>query len=1034
MRKLFSFIALIALIFFTPVLIWGIKSAPYDSSLVLENRVGETPKQSGAAFALNYMKANAKVASVQDVDSTMDQLKAYDAIYVTTEDGFSTTVDQWNTVKVNIDQNRPTILFAEYGAIQNTEPGPVADQIAQDLGVEASGWSGLFVEDLENYDSAIPDRVYDYFGDNWNFSGPGLVLNNDVENVTHVVEIDTKEEELTLDLITTDKGREEGFKEARKPYSGWFDIVSPTEDTEVMYTFDIPLSDEVKEKFDELDIPETIPAVTKHRNGASHRFYMAGTFSQSEAIPLFYQFQGLPRLYSVFDRFSSSSFYWNSYFPIISQAMKLHADFSEGLGAEFAAVANENEGDIRYPARMNYDLDRIEINVDGQWEPTLVKGVNLGMASPGHFPGEAGITEGEYYEWFKMIAEMNANTIRVYTLHPPGFYRALAKYNAEHEDKVYVFHGVWINEDWITGDADAFHEEAVQGFRQEIEHVVDALHGNVIVEHVPGHASGVYATDVSDYVIGWVIGTEWDPFMVKGTNEKHQDVGDFNGTYYETKDANPMEYWIASHMEYVTDYEISNYNEIRPMSFTNWVTTDILHHPSDDSNKEDISEINPNHIYTKGIMDEVGQFASYHVYPYYPDFLYLDKKYLNKVDHRGEQNTYYGYLQELRSVHNMPVLVAEFGVPSSRGRTHTGPMGMHQGSVSEQEQGEYIQRMFEDMLETNYMGGLIFTWQDEWFKRTWNTMDFDNPDRRPYWSNRQTSEQQFGLLSFDPDKIKVDGDVKDWEGDPLYVGDKGDPIQAAYVDHDEAYLYLRLDLDDSAPSTGYPVALIDTIQGQGNHGINKFNATSDTAADFLLSLEEDESRVMVDANYEMHSYYYGWLYGYMDINDHMFDRNSGEFLPIKYVLNGQMKNAETGEIYPFEDYETGFLREGNGNPEADDFYSLTDYSWSADRKQVEVRIPWLLLSFKDPSRKEIVGDFVTKEDIRASDFLKDIGFSFMYVQNETPVQSLPESNSGSTVGSMKRYTWENWDMVEVPFPSRLKQSYFHVQDYFATLD
>ncbi|MEA2120651.1 hypothetical protein, partial [Halovibrio sp. HP20-50] len=83
------------------------------------------------------------------------------------------------------------------------------------------------------------------------------------------------------------------------------------------------------------------------------------------------------------------------------------------------------------------------------------------------------------------------------------------------------------------------------------------------------------------------------------------------------------------------------------------------------------------------------------------------------------------------------------------GRTHTGPMGMHQGMVSEKEQGEFIQRMFEDMLDTNYMGGLIFTWQDEWFKRTWNTMDFDNPNRRPYWSNAQTSEQQFGLLSFD---------------------------------------------------------------------------------------------------------------------------------------------------------------------------------------------------------------------------------------------------------------------------------------------
>ncbi|MRH43354.1 hypothetical protein GH741_11760 [Aquibacillus halophilus] len=52
-----------------------------------------------------------------------------------------------------------------------------------------------------------------------------------------------------------------------------------------------------------------------------------------------------------------------------------------------------------------------------------IKGVNIGMAKPGHFPGEVAITEEEYYRWFKLIGEMNANTIRVYTIHPPGFYR-----------------------------------------------------------------------------------------------------------------------------------------------------------------------------------------------------------------------------------------------------------------------------------------------------------------------------------------------------------------------------------------------------------------------------------------------------------------------------------------------------------------------------------------------------------------------------------------------------------------------------------
>lgn len=52
----------------------------------------------------------------------------------------------------------------------------------------------------------------------------------------------------------------------------------------------------------------------------------------------------------------------------------------------------------------------------------------------------------------------------------------------------------------------------------------------------------------------------------------------------------------------------------------------------------------------------------------------------------------------------------------------------------------------------------------------------------------------------------------------------------------------------------------------------------------------------------------------------------------------------------------------------------------------------------------------------------------------SPVQALPQSATGATVGEMHRYTWDNWDMVPVPFPSRLKHSYFHIQDYFATVE
>ena len=84
-----------------------------------------------------------------------------------------------------------------------------------------------------------------------------------------------------------------------------------------------------------------------------------------------------------------------------------------------------------------------QIFKDGEWEPMTLKGVNLGMGKPGAFPGEAAITEEEYYRWFEYIGNMNANVIRVYTLHPPGFYNSLHRYNENHDEKLYVIHGVW---------------------------------------------------------------------------------------------------------------------------------------------------------------------------------------------------------------------------------------------------------------------------------------------------------------------------------------------------------------------------------------------------------------------------------------------------------------------------------------------------------------------------------------------------------------------------------------------------------------
>lgn len=116
---------------------------------------------------------------------------------------------------------------------------------------------------------------------------------------------------------------------------------------------------------------------------------------------------------------------------------------------------------------------------------------------------------------------------------------------------------------------------------------------------------------------------------------------------------------------------------------------------------------------------------------------------------------------------------------------------MSQGYATEEQQAQWIISMNKDLQASGCAGGFIFSWQDEWFKRTWNTADYENPERRPYWMNVESPEECFGLLAFEPGKkdalVKVDGDDSEWRKKDLITENDGIRV---YAKLDSAYLYL----------------------------------------------------------------------------------------------------------------------------------------------------------------------------------------------------------------------------------------------------
>ncbi|MGR5904806.1 hypothetical protein ACT7DI_05900 [Bacillus paranthracis] len=79
----------------------------------------------------------------------------------------------------------------------------------------------------------------------------------------------------------------------------------------------------------------------------------------------------------------------------------------------------------------------------------------------------------------KQISEMGANTIRIYTIHPPAFYEALFEFNQQAKQPLYFFHGVWVEEEQLLETKDAY--KSKNELFKNIERTADVIHGNTTI-------------------------------------------------------------------------------------------------------------------------------------------------------------------------------------------------------------------------------------------------------------------------------------------------------------------------------------------------------------------------------------------------------------------------------------------------------------------------------------------------------------------------------------------------------------------------
>jgi hypothetical protein len=626
-------------------------------------------------------------------------------------------------------------------------------------------------------------------------------------------------------------------------------------------------------------------------------------------------------------------------------------------------------------------------DASGSWREFYVNGINLGAALPGRHPSEFPAAD-VYRTWIAQMAEMGANTVRLYTIHPPHFYQALLEHNLAHPDApLWIIQGVWAEPPPRNDFSDPTWQRELF---QEMERVVDLLHGRADIAPRPGHASGHFLADVSRWTLAYVTGREWEPFSLLGHNKLHPGDTVHQGVYLSTRSATPSDVWMARASEHMIAYEMDRYHAQRPIAFTSWPTTDPLRHWTESTVAEELAlraaRREPVTRRPKEYDNDVvsldatrtratpafpaGWFASFHAYPYYPELMIREPAFQSASSSLGPSN-YFGYLSALARHHQgMPVLIAEYGVPASVGIAHLQPQGWHQGGHTESEMAEVDARLTREIAEAGMAGGILFAWIDEWFKKNWVTIEFQLPaERKRFWLDRLDAEQQYGVYATEP-VAAVSGQtladrLRSWQALPALYQDTRGTVRAAA---DEAYLWLLLEpsQDWSQLFVGFDMLLPDAGDTRWPGGVGD---RLPVGIEFALHADVEAGTVRMLAHPPYNPYRIdqvgvgsrggplalpgletappGVFSGRVEmVLNRPFEpkpASDGDFEALRIVTN-RRRFSRDGVEFAATGYDRGVLRSG----------PPPDGLWETDGRTIEVRIPWGLLNVTDPSQRRVL--------------------------------------------------------------------------------
>jgi len=653
--------------------------------------------------------------------------------------------------------------------------------------------------------------------------------------------------------------------------------------------------------------------------------------------------------------------------------------------------------------RVAFRAEDNRIYKDDSVEPLLLRGVEVNSFVPGQSYWELGAKKKDYLRWFEQIEDMGATVVYAANIMHSSFYNALYQFNKTSENGLMLIQGVGDTNININGDE----------LSQSLRKVIDIVHGNRI-DLLNENGIQVYMRNISPWVVGFIVGADWNPDSIAYINNNVDMPDGFQGRFFSTSEgANRFEAMLAQVMDDVTSYETRRFKTQRPISFVSNPITDFLEYERIYAAqlRKYVQTDHENIIPSEDMR--AGVFAAYRLFHFTEDFLSLITPnqrgnlapLLDDLDTNCDFN---GYMDLLTRYHTMPVVAVGFGISTSRT-----PTRMDDTPYNERQQGEGLATISAQLERKGWAGNIISTWQDNWERRTWNTAFATDPWRNQYWRNLQSQTQGYGLMSFDPGAysrpVLIDGHADEWDESHLAHTHDGISI---YTKQSVEGLYLLVRGEDVNPGNMlYLPIKVTPKSGTSVYEHLEFAKPSN----FLLMLNgETSTRLMV--NMRSNATFMRFHEEKTGENPFAFvpSRWESEFVPILIAQQNnlifsqhELRTTTTRRLFS---WETGQLTHGINNPAHSNFNSLADFCYGENL--VEMRLPWMMLNFFDPSTTQVHDDYYDKFGVEG------LSISDIYV-------GAARADSGYVPMSPVRLKpWRG----NLQFHERLKLSYFIMQE------